>query len=133
MDLGEGLALGVSALSGIGALYAVFTSKKKVAAEAEKTTIEGATTMVETVLKQLDYFDKELTRLKDEVQASRHDLEAAQAELRSVNEQLINEKVERAKDRRRLTRIENWAKVLFQQVIDLGGTPVPLEKIGEPE
>lgn len=65
---------------------------------------------------------RELDTVKKLATANGLSLELTQKELSTVKE-------ERAKDRRRLTRLENWAKTLRQQVIDLGGEPVTLEAI----
>lgn len=89
----------------------------------------GAKEVTEATKILLEPLTKRLTSVEKELSTTLEELEKTQAKLGEVEEELLLVKAERAKDRRRLTTIEKWAKALRQQVIDLGGSPVNLEDL----
>jgi chromosome segregation ATPase len=113
----------IALFSAIGGAWWVHraTGAKEVT-EATKILLEPLTKRISTVETELDATRKRLREAYGKLEKTEGELEQVRTELELV-------KLERAKDRRRLTIIEKWAKALRQQVLDLGGSPVNIEDL----
>lgn len=89
----EGLSWGVivSAITALGALYAIYQSRGKEKAQSENLTVDSASKLVETVMNQLDYLDGEVEELRRTIAEYRVQVEEAakteqrlSAEIRSL-------------------------------------------------